>query len=260
MKKLVNIFNYSMNRLRKVPFLFSAVVFVYVLSVSMTNNSDKLDEIEMVFIEGGTVVIDERPIVTYCTKVVHDISPTISSFYIGKYEITQKQWMAVMGNNPSIHPKGDNYPIDNVSWDDVQEFIEKLNKLTGKNYRLPTEMEWKYAAHGGKESKGYKYSGSNNIHDVAWFNDNSSESTHPVGTKLPNELGIYDMTGNVREWTSESLFLDSPGLGGAKLVFYRLLLGSGWHNGRCGDYSENLVAEPHDRKSVFGFRLVLPVD
>jgi len=248
-------------RIRKVPCFFSAIVFVYVLSVSMTNNNNgKLYEHEMVFVEGSIVDIDERPLVTYCTKVVHDITPAIRNFYIGKYEVTQKQWMEVMGNNPSIHQKGNNYPVDNVNWDDVQEFIDKLNKLTGKNYRLPTEMEWKYASRGGAKSKDYKYSGSNNIHDVAWFEDNSNESTHPVGMKMPNELGIYDMTGNVREWTSESLFLESPGLDAPKLVFYRLLLGSSWRNMRCGGYSENLVAEPHDRKNDFGFRLLLPVD
>jgi len=242
-----------MNRLTSGSFLLSAVVFIFVFFVSMINvNRDSSHfssyEPEMVYAEGSTVEIDGKQI-------------TIRNFFIGKYEITQKQWMAVMGSNPSMHQKGDNYPVENVSWDDTQEFINKLNSLTGKNYRLPTEMEWKYAARGGNKSKGYKYSGSNNIQDVAWFEDNANGSTHPVGTKQPNELGIYDMTGNVREWTGEFLLLESPGLGGARLVVYKLILGSCWINSNCGGfYAEYGVAEPHMRSNVFGFRLVLPID
>ena len=98
--------------------------------------------------------------------------------------------------NPSlpISGEGDDYPMYYVSWDDVQEFVHKLNATSGKNYRLPTEADWEYAARGGNQSQGYKYSGSNNPDDVAWYSDNS---THPVGGKSPNELGIYDMSGNV---------------------------------------------------------------
>jgi formylglycine-generating enzyme required for sulfatase activity len=126
----------------------------------------------------------------------------IKNFKIGKYEITQAQWQAVMGNNPSEFV-GDDLPVGNVSWDDVQEFLSKLNATTGKNYRLPTYSEWKYAASGGNKSKGYKYSGSNNSDEVAWYNDNSDGKPHPVGTKAPNELGIYDMSGNVYEWCQD---------------------------------------------------------
>ena len=218
-----------MNRLIKRQFIVLTAVFVFFLFVSMSNNNVvNYYEPEMVFVEGG-------------------------AFEMG---------MAVMGSNPSIHSKGDNYPVDNVSWEDVQEFIAKLNKLTGKNYRLPTEMEWKYASKGGAKSKGYKYSGSNNLHDVAWFEDNSNGSTHPVGSKLPNELGIYDMAGNVREWTSESVYHNFPTVWDSdpKIVFFRLLLGSGWRNGRCGGYSENLLDEPDQKADVYGFRLVLSVE
>ena len=154
---------------------------------------------EMVRVDGGSFMMgsyngdsDEQP--------VH--SETVSTFYIGKTEVTQALWTAVMGSNPSYF-KGPNLPVEMVSWNDCQEFIDRLNRITGKNFRLPTESEWEYAARGGNRSRGYDYSGSNNLQSVGWYDGNSGGSTHPVGSKLDNELGLYDMSGNVYEWTSD---------------------------------------------------------
>jgi formylglycine-generating enzyme required for sulfatase activity len=136
-----------------------------------------------------------------------------------------------MGSNPS-YCTGDNLPVENVSWDEVQRFIEHLNASTGKQYRLPTEAEWEYAAQGGDKSRSYKYSGSNSVEDVAWMDNDSDRSTHPVGTKKANELGIYDMSGNVWEWCSD-WYGDYPASAqnnpvGASSGSSRVLRGGGW--------------------------------
>ena len=167
---------------------------------------------------------------------VHSV--TLSSYYIGKTEVTQALWKAVMGSNPSKF-KGENLPVENVSWDDCQVFVRKLNSLTGQNFRLPTEAEWEFACRGGNNSLGYKYSGSDNIDNVAWFDCNSGRKTHFVATKSPNELGIYDMSGNVWEWCSDWYDKYSSGAQtnpkGPESGSFRVYRGGGWGSraGRC---------------------------
>ena len=158
----------------------------------------------MIRVDGGTFTMgatseqgsdaddDEKP--------AHQV--TLSTYYIGETEVTQALWETVMGDNPSKF-KGAQRPVEMVSWEDCQTFISKLNQLTGKRFRLPTEAEWEYAARGGNKSRGYKYSGSNDLGSVAWYDDNSSSKTHDVKTKQPNELGLYDMSGNVWEWCQD---------------------------------------------------------
>ena len=153
----------------------------------------------MIPIEGGTFQMGQSADGDNVTPV-HSV--TLSSYSIGETEVTQALWKAVMGTNPS-NWQGDNLPVEKVSWNDCQTFITKLNQLTGETFRLPTEAEWEFAAKGGNKSNGYTYSGSNTIGDVAWYDGNSSSKTHPVATKSPNELGIYDMSGNVWEWCQD---------------------------------------------------------
>ena len=160
--------------------------------------------IEMVKVEAGSFNMGATPEMQNPDedeKPVHRVTLT-NNYYIGKYEVTQALWQAVMGSNPSYF-KGDDLPVEQVSWNDCQDFISKLNAMTGKRFRLPSEAEWEYAARGGKKSRGYQYSGSNTLGDVAWYEGNSGSKTHAVGTKQPNELGIYDMTGNVYEWCQD---------------------------------------------------------
>jgi hypothetical protein len=177
-----------------------------------------------------------------------------NAFYIGKYEVTQAQWKAIMGSNPS-HFKGDQLPVENVSWDDVQVFLKRLNEKTGNYYRLPTEAEWEFAAGGGTAKKtcpgGCNYSGGNRINSVAWYKKNSSNRTHPVGTKAPNELGIYDMSGNVWEWCEN--WYDSSHQ-------HRSVRGGSWfRDAECS----NVSFRAHDHQSIrsynIGFRVVLPM-
>lgn len=162
-------------------------------------------EFEMVEVKGGTFVMGATPEQT--DDAYDDEFPThnvtVSTFNIATTEVTQELWQAVMGSNPSVH-QGARLPVENVTWYECQEFLKKLNALTGHTFRLPTEAEWEYAARGGALSHGYIYSGSNDIDEVAWYEDNSDGESHPVATKRPNELGIYDMSGNVREWCSDA--------------------------------------------------------
>ncbi len=181
-----------------------------------------------------------------------------------KTEVTQELWEAVMGSNPSSDQTSKDNPVTYVSWDDCQEFIKKLNSLTGKKYRLPTEAEWEYAARGGKLSKGYKYAGSDEINVVAWHSGNSNSKVHTVVEKKPNELGLYDMSGNVWEWCAdwyedynlkEQKDPKGPATGDTKVL----------RGGSCRNYAEDclvarrLYGSPDFRHDLRGFRLLSPV-
>lgn len=152
----------------------------------------------MIDVEGGTFQMGSSS--SYEVKPVHDV--TLSSFSIGDCEVTQALWKAVMGSNPSSSI-GDNFPVNNVSWESIQTFITKLNQITGEHFRLPTEAEWEFAARGGNKSQGYTYSGSNTCGDVAWYGGNSGNEVHEVKTKGYNEIGLYNMSGNVWEWCQD---------------------------------------------------------
>lgn len=221
--------------------------------------------IEMVRVEAGTFMmgIDDGFL---DGQNVHQVTLT-NNYYIGKYEVTQALWKAVMGKKPSKF-KGDNLPVEKVSWDDCQKFIKKLNDITGRDFRLPTEAEWEFAARGGNKSKGYLYSGSNNIADVAWYNNNGGSKSHPVGLKQANELGIFDMSGNVKEWCQD-LYGDYPNSAQtnptgvtfdmATKAMRRVTRGGGWNssNNKCLSSSRSSCAPVFRFNSDLGFRIVL---
>jgi formylglycine-generating enzyme required for sulfatase activity len=209
----------------------------------------------MIPVEGGTFQMGSTTEGS-CEKPVHQV--TLSSFSIGQTEVTQELWQAVMGSNPSYF-KGSKRPVEQVSWNDCQTFITKLNQLTGKTFRLPTEAEWEYAARGGNKSKGYVYSGSNEIDDVAWYTSNSN-STHDVATKSPNELGIYDMSGNVYEWCQDWYGSYSSGSQtnptGPTSGSDRVERGGGWSSNATYCSVANRLSRTPTRSIIYlGFRL-----
>lgn len=235
-------------------------------STSVKENANISSEIksgfEMVTVKGGSFLMgspsDEKNILY--DECEHDV--TVSSFNIGKYEVTQADWYSVMGKNPpeTVFKNCDQCPVEQVSWDDVQDFIRKLNlKYPGRNYRLPTEAEWEYAARGGDKSHGFNYAGSNDLNEVAWNAANSASRTHPVGEKLPNELGLYDMTGNVWEWCQD-LYWAYPdcAMNGSVGAGY-VQRGGSWfaHTDNSG-VSKRGYSEPSKRGAgFFGFRLLV---
>ena len=180
----------------------------------------------MVKVKGGSFTMNMELPVTPTVVLFQDstLDVTVADYSIGQTEVTQGLWLAVMGKNPSYFSTteiymverdrdfGDdlNRPVEWVSWDDCHVFIEKLNALTGRFFRIPTEAEWEFAARGGNKTHGYPYAGSDNIDEVAWCLGNSDNMTHPVGQKKPNELGLYDMTGNVREWCIDRVSFGRP--------------------------------------------------
>ena len=208
------------------------IILTCALLLATAGVANSTPEIEMVNVEGGCYQMgdtfgdgsdDEKP--------VHEVC--VDDFYIGKYPVTQAQWQSVMKNNPS-HFKdcGGNCPVEQILWEDAWKFIDKLNELTGKKYRLPTEAEWEYAAR--SRGKHDKYSGGNRAGSVAWYSGNSGGTTHPVGTKSPNRLGIYDMSGNVWQWVQDwygpSYYQESPRSNpqGPASGSYHVLRGGSW--------------------------------
>jgi formylglycine-generating enzyme required for sulfatase activity len=180
-------------------------LFITIVAVLLASSIyAQVPTIDMVHVQGGVFFMgctDRRSECSPNESPAHPVQ--LDGFYIAKYEVTQALWMAVMGGKNPSKIVGDSLPVTGVSWYDTQTFIGKLNQLTGKKYRLLTEAEWEYAARGGLLTNNYKYSGSNDMEEVAWCKDNSDNIPHVVGTKQPNELGIYDMSGNVYEWCSD---------------------------------------------------------
>ena len=219
--------------------------------------------IEMIKVEAGTFMMGATKEVKEPYKIelpAHEVLLT-EDYYIGKYEVTQALWNVVMDSKYSTND-GDLLPKNYVSWNDCQEFIEKLNKITGLKFRLPTEAEWEYAARGGKKSKRYLYSGSNNVLDVAWYDGNSSNKRHPVGTKQANELGIFDMGGNVSEWCQDlwgQYQNDSQinPLGSSAGTKHVLRGGNYFFDIRICYLSYRMFAESNYKDAFGGFRLAL---
>lgn len=222
----------------------------------------------MVEVEGGTFMMgatSEQGSDGYDSeKPIHEV--TLSSYCIGQMEVTQELWQAIMGNNPSRFLGDLNRPVDFISWDDCQRFIERLNNLTNKQFRLPTEAEWEYAARGGKRSMRYKYAGGNSIDEVAWYNNNSDNTSHSVGMKKPNELNLYDMSGNVWEFCQD--WFDYYGEEstnnpmGPSLGSMRVLRGGAWNDIEWGcrvSYRKN-TNQWNAVNGIFGLRLALDID
>ena len=220
---------------------------------------------EMLLVEGGRFLIggeDEEMIPR--KRLVHEMQ--ILDFYVGKYPFTQEAWKAITGldQNPS-HFKGDSRPAEGVSWQDIQVFLSKLNEITGQSYRLLSEAEWEYAARGGQKSEGYLYSGSNKLKDVGWYGENSYGESKPVGLKYPNELGLYDLSGNVFEWVADHWHNDYDGIpfdGSARQDLgqesSRIIRGGGWRSSSqsCTVFYRG-SNHPARRVSGLGFRLGL---
>lgn len=228
---------------------------------------DPTTGMEFVFVKGGFFEMgdtfgdgdaDEKP--------VHEVC--VGDFWMGKYEVTQGQWQRIMGENPSYFKSGENYPIENVSWNDVQEFIRRLNQSSGKKYRLPTEAEWEYAARsGGKREKWAGTSIEGELREYAWYYVNSGRGTQPVGQKRPNGLGLYDMSGNVWEWCQdwydENYYRNSPRNNprGPDSGSSKVVRGGSWYYSPWGiRASDRSWDGPSDRNDISGFRLILSSD
>ncbi len=234
--------------------LFAAATISSCSSISDQEYEINGVKFKMIAVEGGSFMMGATPgqgeDARDNEKPAHKV--TVDDFLIGETEVTQELWFAVMGNNPS-HFKSDegNLPVENVSWNDVQSFIKKLNEITGLQFRLPFETEWEYAARGGNKSTDTKYAGSDDINEVAWYKDNSEGKTQAVGCKKANELGIYDMSGNVCEWCENNY--------GSEYDFMGLVKGSAIIN----NSKESIISgvcflfSTQKNSRNIGFRLIL---
>ncbi len=212
------------------------------ISTSIVFGQDVRSQIKknLILINGGTFTMGQTDPNVSCKGCTADEQPphkvTVSDFYLCKYEVTLKEWKQIMGTNPSYDEECENCPVDGVSWQDVQLFIKKINEKSDIQFRIPTEAEWEFAARGGNKSNGYRFSGSNNASDVAWFGLKKDQKTHQTGLKQPNELGLYDMSGNVWEWCSDfygfDYFANSPEKDPSGPISGKdkILRGGSWYN------------------------------
>ena len=222
----------------------------------------------MMPVEGGTFTMgatEEQVLAGAASDEYPAHQVTLSDYYIGETEVTQELWVAVMGTNPSYFTGDLMRPVEQVSWNDCQTFINQLNVLTGKTFRLPTEAEWEHAARGGNKAHSFLYSGNSNIDEVAWYSSNSGNNTHPVAEKQANELGLYDMSGNVWEWCQDyygsSYYSNSPATNptGPELNDGRVCRGGSWNynSANCRVSHRGHADQANSRYSHFGFRLAL---
>lgn len=245
----------------------------YLISNDLGVSSHIINNLQqnMVRVDGGVLTIRVPPIQGYVKEdedmITHDF--IVSSFQISRYQVTQEEWEFVMGSNPSIH-KGAKRPVEFVELSDCQKFIKRLNIMTGMSFRLPKETEWEFAARGGNYSEGFSFSGGNSLDEIAWYRNNAFKigesdpgyGTHPVGQKQPNELGLYDMTGNVWEWCGDfyenKRWTHQTGADCQKSSLSYAIRGGGWKStvGFCRIIRRVLMS-PTERREALGFRLAL---
>jgi len=240
-------------------------VGVWYFFFKKSDNQQRIEEIlkDFVQVDGGTFIMGAPDSIGADDEIQHSVN--VATFYMQTTEVTQELYELVMGENPSENKAWKDMPVTNVSWEDCQAFIKKLNEITGKEYRLPTEAEWEYAARGGSKSLGYLYAGSNTLSEVGWYDENSGEAIHVIKEKKPNELGLYDMSGNVWEWCSDwygpyrTDVKGSDNPKGPDNGEYRVLRGGSWHGNANGCRSTiRGRINPGGRYDFIGFRLVLP--